>query len=91
MDNRARRGNTPAVLLSAKTGEGCGRLLEVIEEKISALFEILDIDLAYADGSTLAWLYDHGDVLRREDDSDGISVTVRLSPADAERYRRGHR
>jgi len=91
LENRARRGNTPAVLLSAKTGEGCRRLLEVIEEKISALFEILDVDLPYADGSTLAWLYDHGDVLRRVDGSDGISVTVRLSPADAERYRRGHR
>lgn len=91
LENRVRRGNRSAVLLSAKSGEGCRRLLEVIEEKISAVFEILDVNLTYADGSTLAWLYDHGDVVRREDGSDGISVTVRLSPADAERYRRGHR
>jgi len=34
----------------------------------------------------LAWLYQHGEVVERQDDEDAVHVTVRLLPADRTRF-----
>ena len=34
----------------------------------------------------MAWLYQHGEVLSREDTDAGILLTVRLAPADRARF-----
>jgi len=39
------------------------------------------------DGAGLAWLYAHGEVVRRVDDEDAAHLAVRLSAADLGRYR----
>ncbi len=41
------------------------------------------------DGARLAWLYQHGEVLDRDDGEDGVTVTVRLLPADRARFEQG--
>jgi GTP-binding protein HflX len=39
--------------------------------------ETADYRIAQGDGASLAWLYEHGEVLARDDDEDAIRVSVR--------------
>jgi GTP-binding protein HflX len=74
------------VPISALTGEGCDRLLQLIDEAIGRHQTTVNVQLAHADGSTMAWLYDHGEVVSRRDDDDFSYLSVRLSPADLSRF-----
>jgi GTP-binding protein HflX len=74
------------VPISALTGEGCERLLRLIDEVIGRQQTMVDVQLAHGDGSTMAWLYDHGEVISRRDDDDFSYLSVRLSPADLSRF-----
>ena len=77
----------PDVLtVSALTGEGCDALLAQIDERVSSQHIVTDVCIPHADGATLAWLYQHGDVLTRDDDEEAAHVRVRLSPADQARF-----
>ena len=80
------RSNVPAVLVSALTGEGCDDLLGQIDAVLDRDRRAIDIDLAPSDGAALAWLYDHGSVLHREDGPDAIRLRVRLDEADIQRF-----
>ena len=80
------RSNVPAVLVSALTGEGCEDLLAEIATTLDRDRRAIDIDLAPSDGAALAWLYDHGSVLHREDGPDAIRLRVRLDEADIQRF-----
>ena len=53
--------------------------------------EEADYAIAHADGARLAWLYQHGEVLDREDADEAVRVKVRLLPADRAAVRRLHR
>ena len=75
-----------AVAVSAITGDGLAALRDAIDARISAGMELLDYRLPSADGARLAWLYEHGEVLSREDGEDGTLVQVRLLPADRARF-----
>jgi GTP-binding protein HflX len=81
------------VLLSARTGEGADDLLTALDDRLAAAREVVDVTVAPADGATLAWLYRHGEVLRREDGHAGTRLTVSLAPADRARFehRQGRR
>lgn len=84
--NQAARGNTPVVLLSAATGEGCESLTAAIEKRITENFQIVEIALAHDDGASLAWLYDHGEVIERRDEDDGVHLKVRIDAANWARF-----
>ena len=86
--NRAPRGNVTAVPISALTGEGCPRLIEVLDRRTADNWPLLDISIGLEDGAGLAWLYDHGEVLERRDGDDAIHLKVRMNPANAERLAR---
>ena len=86
--NRAPRGNVTAVLVSALTGEGCRRLLEVLDRRTAENWPLVDVSIGLEDGAGLAWLYDHGEVVERRDGDDAIHLKVRLNPANAERLAR---
>jgi GTPase len=79
--------NGGAIAISAVTGEGCEDLLAVIEERFAGDRDLIELDVPMADGGALAWLYAHGEVVRREDDDLAAHLAVRLSPADLGRYR----
>jgi GTP-binding protein HflX len=78
-----------AVPISALTGEGLEALSAVLDTRLAAGFKTLDITLPPADGARIAWLYEHGEVLAREDAEDSIRLTVRLSPAACARFEQG--
>ncbi len=77
-----------AVAVSALTGEGLPALLAAIDARIARGMETAAYDIPAEDGARLAWLYQHGEVVDRRDEADGIHVTVRLLPADRARFER---
>ena len=77
-----------AVAVSAVTGEGCERLLEILAQLVDDEAAI-EADLDAADGAALAWLYRHGRVMRREERPDGgMRLEVRLDPQALGRFER---
>jgi GTP-binding protein HflX len=85
---QAPRRNTPTVLLSAATGEGCDRLLALLDDGLAAAMQMLEVSLAVDDGASLAWLYDHGEVVERKDGDETVHLKVRLAAANAARFAR---
>ena len=75
-----------AVPLSAITGEGLPELLAAIDARMAAGMEQAEYDIAPGDGARLAWLYQHGEVVGRDDAEEAIHLTVRLLPADRARF-----
>jgi GTP-binding protein HflX len=80
------RHNTIAV--SAISGEGLGTLKAAIDARIAEGMQLSEYDIAPADGQRLAWLYQHGEVVSRDDSEANIHVTVRLLAADRARFER---
>ena len=78
----------PAVAISAVSGEGCDRLIAMIEAKLRNTQYILAYRLPHDQGAANAWLYAHGEVSARHEKADYSEITVRLSPEDAERFER---
>ncbi len=74
------------VAVSAITGEGLPALAAAIDARIAAGMETADYAIAPQDGARLAWLYQHGEVVDRQDNDAGTQVTVRLLPADRARF-----
>ena len=85
-----RRAALPAdaMALSATSGEGCAALLAAIDARLAARMVLREASLDPADGETLAWLYQHGEVFARTDGDDAIRVQVRLTPENAARFDR---
>lgn len=77
--------NPHQILVSAVGGEGCEKLLAVIEKQLSATHITLDMVLDAADGKTAAWLYANGQILADEADEAARRICVRLSPEKAEK------
>ena len=82
---RARDSNS-IIAVSALTGEGLDRLALAIDQRLAAAMEEVSYALAPEDGARIAWLYQHGEVTRREDGEDTIHLNVRLLPADRARF-----
>ena len=77
-----------AEIISAITGEGLDRLQAAIDRRLVQGMEQAEYRLGIEDGAALAWLYSHGEVIRRDDDEDAITLTVRLLAADRSRFER---
>lgn len=85
-DALAGRAGEDAMLVSALTGEGIEQLCEQMAIMLRAGTHVHDIRLAASDGRRVAWLHEHGEVIGRSDDDDGVTVQVRLSDADRARF-----
>jgi GTP-binding protein HflX len=88
--NQAQR-NSQTVPLSAATGEGCGALLQLVDRRLEDGARAVRLDVPLSDGRTLAWIYQHGEVLGRRDDAEAAHLSVRLSDADLGRLRHRQR
>jgi GTP-binding protein HflX len=78
------------VAVSAITGEGLDALKAEIDTRIAEGMDVANYAIPPEDGASLAWLYQHGEVIDRADDEDAVRVTVRLQPADRARFERQH-
>jgi len=75
-----------AIAVSALAEEGLDPLRQALDARLAAGLETLDVTLPPSDGARIAWLYEHGEVVHREDQDDAIRLTVRLSPAARARF-----
>jgi len=85
-DNAAARDEA-VTNISAVAGQGCDDLLALVDARLAASREMVELTLPYADGKTLAWLFEHGEVLDRSDEEDGVHLRVSLDPADSARLK----
>lgn len=74
------------VPLSAVTGEGAEAFLKRLDEILAESQKVLNLSVLLSDGASLAWLYEHGDVLNRVDDDEYANVRVGLDEANAARF-----
>lgn len=84
------RRNPDIMAISALTGDGCDELLAEIEHRLAVRRSTQVYRLGHDQGGAIAWLYQHGEVLQRQDEPDHSDLTVRLAPEDAERFERMH-
>ncbi len=77
-----------AVAVSALTGQGLDALRRAIDDRIAAGMELADYDIPPQDGARMAWLYQHGEVVERQDEENAVHMKVRLLPADRARFER---
>jgi GTP-binding protein HflX len=83
--------NSETVALSAATGEGCDSLVRLVDHRLESGARPVRLDVPLSDGKTLAWIYEHGEVLGRRDDAEAAHLSVRLSDADLGRLRHRQR
>ena len=86
LQNQAQR-NHDVVPISAVTGEGCDRLMDVLDSRVDSDRQLVHLEIPVSDGAALAWLYQHGEVVSRNDDEQAAHVAVRLSEADLGRFK----
>jgi len=81
---QARR--TDGIAISALTGDGIDTLFNAIDRRMVAGREVVEFVLPPDDGAAIAWLYDKGEVLARDDQEEQIRLRVGLEPADLARF-----
>ena len=84
----AERAPTP-VLVSAREGTGTEDLLALIDRRLAAAREVVELRVGYDAGELLAWLHRAGEVLEQVDAGDGLQLKVAVAPA--ERARLSHK
>ena len=77
-----------AVALSAVTGEGGDRFLELLDIYTGEFREIIDLPGKLSDGATISWLYRHGEVISRRDDEAFAHFQIGLDKPDIARLRK---
>jgi GTP-binding protein HflX len=86
---RSQDGAEPrAIALSAESGEGVERLLDLLAQLIDQ-DEPIEANLPAGDGRAMAWLYRHGRIVdRAEDGEGGVRLSVRLDHQALGRFER---
>ncbi|HPD83256.1 MAG: GTPase HflX [Alphaproteobacteria bacterium] len=78
--------NHHVIGISAQTGENIDKLLEVIDDFLSKNFAHIQYEVPLSDGKALAWLYQHGEVIKTEEGGDVIKIFVHIDPANQNRF-----
>ena len=75
-------GRTAAMVrVSAQTGEGLDPLRLAIETALAAQSRTFRVHIAHAAGADVGWLYNHAEIIGREDpDEEGQVYEVRIDP-----------
>ncbi len=79
--------NRDAVPISAVTGEGCDALMALLDRRLTDDRLTVSLDVPLSDGASLAWLYAHGEIIRRVDDDDNAHLEIRINDADLGRFK----
>ncbi|MDG2033128.1 MAG: GTPase HflX [Rhodospirillales bacterium] len=87
--NNAHRSNNRVVFLSAASGEGIDHLIFSLGQVLGADRKTMEVDIPWSDGKTLAWIYERGEIIDRNDGEESVNLTVRLHPRDAARLNDG--
>tara|TARA_B100001989_G_C24550415_1_gene474138 strand:+ start:3454 stop:4755 length:1302 start_codon:yes stop_codon:yes gene_type:complete len=80
------RKNSNVVCISALTGEGIDDLLQKIVDIMTAQYVEETITLPQSNGKAQSWIYDHMEVLKREDKGETVSFRVRTDKASKDKF-----
>ena len=69
-------------VVSAKSGEGCDKLLQIIDDKLSKEFEVMELVVDIADGKKMAWIYNNTTVIDKKLFDDFVKFKIKLNQAD---------
>ncbi|MBL4804760.1 MAG: GTPase HflX [Alphaproteobacteria bacterium] len=83
---RKARFERSMVLVSAAKGQGTDKLLEAIARITAEQHVKVTYKINAADGKALAWLYEHADVVSRDDQGKFIFCSVRIDPANMNKF-----
>lgn len=84
----AAKSRSDVVVLSAQTGEGIDDLRRHIADRMTQGSQLHRLSINLSDGASVAWLHEHGEVLKTEshDIDQNLIVTARLSDAAYARF-----
>lgn len=74
------------IFMSAKTGAGLAKLLEMIHSKVFDDYKICEFLVPYEDGSAVSYLNGSARVLKQEYLPEGVRILAECRQYDAERY-----
>ena len=74
-----------SVALSAQTGEGIERFLEVLGDRLRSITAVVELLIPYERGDVLASIHREGEVVSTFHDTDGVRVRARLADASVGR------
>ena len=74
------------IAISALSGEGIEELRRTVAERLLAGARVHSIALPAGDGGMIAWLHQHGEVIEQEMDGETLTLDVRLSPDEWDRF-----
>jgi GTP-binding protein HflX len=74
------------IAISALTGEGIEGLRRNVAERLLAGARVHSISLPAGDGGAIAWLHQHGEVLDQAMEGETLTLDVRLSPDEWDRF-----
>jgi GTP-binding protein HflX len=75
-----------AIPISALSGEGVDDLRRRVAERLLAGARVHNIQLPMSDGSAIAWLHQHGEVIEQAPEGETLRMDVRLSPDEWSRF-----
>ncbi len=75
------------VMISAVTADGFDKLLTLIDKQLNRHNKLVDLDIPYDDGESLAWLYRQGVIIGRVDGENAIHLKLQISPTVLDRFR----
>jgi GTP-binding protein HflX len=81
-----RRSPVPCCLISAYLGKGIEDLLEEVSSIAMRNSSVYTYTVEVEDGKALAWLYAHGEVLKRTDNENDMNITVCLDTSLANKF-----
>ncbi len=87
LERASRISKTPIVLISAERGKGISVLLDQVADITARDSVEAEVSIPYHDGKAVAWLYDHGEVLEREEHDDHAAFSVRFSEAHLNQFK----
>ncbi len=74
-----------SVALSAQTGEGIERFLEVLGDRLRSITAVVELLIPYERGDVLASIHREGEVVSTFHDTEGVRVRARLADASVGR------
>ncbi len=80
------RGNDTIMPVSALSGEGLDTLLETVDAYIARNRRTYSFTLPHSAGKAIAWLYDHGEILERED-AETVHLTIHIESGDIAKFK----
>lgn len=78
----------PGVVISAITGDGLDALSAEVASRLARDRVEISETVSASDGADIAWIYRNAEILDRQDNEDGVHFHLRLTPADAGRWRK---